>query len=269
MRAISLIFLAAGISACMPEPEGVSRIAPAESGFERLAEGDEVSHGRRLSKILGCNACHGADYQGGSYADDPDGGFVYSSNLTRAVPRLSDKQLRLLLTEGIHPHRSNLWYMPAKNLQRLAAGDLDALVTFLRTLEHAGREWPIPADGEGTETLLELGILETSPILVQAYRHQLPLDLGPALSQGRYIAGVSCAECHGADLRGSMSAPSLDAVKAYDRQAFARLLLEGETTGGREHGMMSLLAKRNLKHLTKGEVAALHDYLTARSAAAD
>ena len=33
--------------------------------------------------------------------------------------------------------------------------------------------------------------------------------------------------------------------------------------------LIFLAVQRNLKHLTKGEVAALHDYLTARSAAAD
>ena len=225
-----------------------------------------VAHGQRLGDVLGCSTCHSANYQGGNFQDDEDSGTVYASNLTRRVPDYSDAQLRALLSEGVLPGRSNLWYMPAKNLQRLSEPDLAALIAFLRTLEPKGEDWPMPKSGEATQVLLDIGVLESSAVAVEAYRQNPPVDLGPQFAKGRYIGSVVCAECHGADLSGgSRGAPGLDMVAGYDLPAFKKLLREGKKfyrTGGRT---MRILSQRSLSRLTDEEIASLHAYLQARA----
>lgn len=217
-----------------------------------------IEHGKRLASLLSCTSCHGADLTGGDYAQDVEGGFIFASNLTRAVPRLSDKQLRRLMAEGVHPTRERFYYMPAKTLQRLSHKDTDALIGYLRSLEPKGRDWPLPDEGETTLALVEMGILETSEDRVMAYREHQPPDVEGSLALGRYVAGVTCAECHGPALDGGFaSAPSLQSIMdRYDEQAI-RSLLDGH---GRSD-MMQLVAARNLSALTDGERDALVAYL--------
>ncbi|WP_265530225.1 cytochrome c [Sphingomicrobium marinum] len=268
MRPFSCLTLAGLLAGCtMPVEEPVAlETAPAAMpasfvGAEAATSDAKRDHGKRLSVVLGCNSCHGADYRGGNYSDDPDGGFIFASNLTRRMADLSDDQLVRLMREGVHPRRDALWYMPAKTLQRLSAPDMDALIAFLRTLEPAGRDWPLPRGGEATEALLDYGIIDQSPALVEEYRRKLPPDRGDAMALGRYVAAVTCSECHGAGLQGSSSAPPLTEVAAMGRERLAMLLRTGTRDDGMSHGVMKFVAVRNLSSLKDAERDALLDYL--------
>ena len=256
-----LAFLAAAALA------GCSDLSPPTTGDPTVAQFEgagakdrsaRVAHGQRLATILSCNSCHGGDLTGGDYGEDADGGFVYAPNLTRAVPHLSNWQLRRLLSEGVHPTRAHVYYMPAKTLQRLSLDDMGSLVAYLRSLEPTGQEWPLPQEGETTLALVEMGILETSDDRVQAYRVHRPPEIEGAPALGRYIAGVTCAECHGPALDGGLAtAPSLQsALGRYDEEEL-RSLLDGHGQGG----LMTLVAARNLSALTTTERDALVTYL--------
>lgn len=260
MKMMSILMVGAALLSCS---DGVppAHIEPSVVTFEGAdahTPAAQVAHGERLATILACTSCHGADLTGGDYGEDAEGGFIFASNLTRAVPMLSDWQLRRLMAEGVHPTRERFYYMPAKTLQRLSIKDTDALIAFLRSLEPKGRDWPVPQEGEGTLALVEMGILETSEDRVQAYRLNRPPDVEGSLALGRYVAGVTCAECHGPSLDGGLgSAPSLQsALYRYD-EAGLRALLEGHA----QEGLMKLVASRNLSALTEGERDALVGYL--------
>ena len=260
MKLLPVLMTGAALLSCS---DGVppAHIEPSVVTFEGADVRDpaaKVAHGERLATLLACTSCHGANLTGGDYGEDAEGGFIFAPNLTRAVPRLSDWQLRRLMSEGVHPSRERFYYMPAKTLQRLSAKDTDALVTFLRSLEPKGDDWPVPQEGETTLALVEMGILETSADSVQAYRMNRPPDVEGSLALGRYVAGVTCAECHGPALDGELaSAPSLrSALSRYD-EAQLRSLLEGHGSGG----LMKLVASRNLSALTMNEREALISYL--------
>lgn len=260
-----LAILALALTSC-------SEMAPISTGetqtvtFEGAGASDRAdreAHGERLATVLACTSCHGADLTGGDYGEDADGGFIFAPNLTRALPHLSNWQLRRLLGEGVHPSRERFYYMPAKTLQRLSRDDLASLIVYLRSLEPTGQEWPRPDEGEGTLALVEKGILETSNDRVQAYRVARPPQFAGAPPLGRYLAGVTCAECHGPALDGDeTSAPSLQlALGRYD-EAQLRGLLDGHG----QAGVMTLVASRNLSALTPGERDALVAYLLALGA---
>ncbi|WP_265570286.1 c-type cytochrome [Sphingomicrobium nitratireducens] len=272
MRAIACLLGVALLSACSigERHDPVQGPGPTYM-FQGAGVSDPAAkraHGQRLGELLACSSCHGESYQGGAYTEDADGGYVFASNLTLAVPRLSDEQLTKLLREGVHPRRPNLWYMPSKSLQRLSRHDMAALVAFLRALEPAGEDWPEPQNGETTTALLQLGILQDGPELVEAYRDRMPPDLGDQVGYGRYIASVTCAECHGPDLSGEMgSAPPIGLVAdRFDRAGLEALTgAGGASTHG--EGMMGLVAARNLSVLTDTERSALVDYLLVLRAA--
>jgi mono/diheme cytochrome c family protein len=86
--------------------------------------------------------------------------------------------------------------------------------------------------------------------------------------RGRYLAMVSCPECHAPNLRGYEGdiAPNLAIAKAYSPEAFARLMREGITLAGRESasGLMSMVARGRFSHFTPDEVVALKAYLDQR-----
>lgn len=263
MRHALILTVLLASASCAPAPETSTDpvVAATFDGAAASDRADRIAHGQRLGSVLGCDSCHGEDYQGGNYSDDPDGGYIFASNLTRRVPTLSDGELEKLLRDGVHPRREALWYMPAKTLQRLSEPDMASLIEFLRTLEPAGRDWPLPQGGEATEALLEFEILEQSPALVEQYRRESPPPAGAGLALGRYIAAVTCAECHGPGLEGGAGTPPLTNVSALGRERLAMLLRTGTRYDGSAHGMMRLVAVRNLSALTEEETDALLDYL--------
>jgi mono/diheme cytochrome c family protein len=93
-------------------------------------------------------------------------------------------------------------------------------------------------------------------------------NLGPAYAQGRHIAATACSECHGSDLRGDPreGGPDLVVVGAYDLDQFRRLLRTGAPPSGRDLGIMSETARKDLRVFTDAEIAALYAYLRARAA---
>ncbi len=59
-----------------------------------------------------------------------------------------------------------------------------------------------------------------------------------------------------------MDAPSLAmAAQGYTPETFAHFLKTGESAGGMKDLFMSGVARGRLRHMTRGEIAALHTYL--------
>ena len=82
---------------------------------------------------------------------------------------------------------------------------------------------------------------------------------------GRYLARTSCAQCHGADLRGASHpegiAPDLRIVVAYSAENFATLMRTGMGLGGRKLGVMTPWAASYFSSFTAEEVNGLYAYL--------
>ena len=235
---------------------------PAAISFEGAGaktQAARLAHGERLSWVLGCRGCHGAELQGQRFYE------LYASNLTRDLANYSDTQLKRLLREGVHPSGRDLWAMPSEIFQHLSEPDEAALIAHLRTLEPArpptGK--PLPFEAE-TKKLIAEGKVKPAAAFVRDTRSIGPADLGPQHALGRYITRVTCAECHGPQLKGG-GTPDLVAAGAYSREEFERLLTQGVPTGGRKLKLMELVAKERFARLTIQERDALYAYLKARA----
>jgi len=269
MRAAALAILLIGASCSSGHPEEPDA-APEQQvtfqGAEHIEAAAVVAHGERIARVLGCMGCHGDKLDGKPWDNDPKGyGILWSSNLTRAAPAMSDAQLKSLLTTGVHPTRQDLWVMPSELFQHLASEDLDALVAYLRTLEPRGQPSPDPVLGPRAIAELKTGEIKSAAVLVKEEKNSGPRDLGPGHALGRYIARVTCAECHGARLDGREGdTPDLIVASGYSREEFDRLITEGVPTGGRTlKPLMQSVAKNRYSKLTTGERDALYAYLRA------
>ena len=102
---------------------------PAEVTFDGAQVTDaaaKIAHGERLSWTLGCRGCHREKPEGDNWDNDPKGyGILWASNLTRAIPAMSDvRAARLADARACIPRRGDLWVMPSQLFQHLAPADM-------------------------------------------------------------------------------------------------------------------------------------------------
>jgi cytochrome c553 len=249
---------------------------PAESGFDGAAVTDaaaRIAHGQRISYVLGCHGCHTDELTGQNIFDDsPQFGAMYAPNLTQFVPRHTDAQIEAILRTGVEPTRRDLWGMPSSVFQNLSAGDMAALIAYLRSLHAAGEPSPPPRlSALAKKQFIDTGQVKPEAQFVAEARRKPSLDLGPHYALGRYITSVTCAECHGSDLKGTkdvepgLNSPNLIVVGGYTRADFERLMTTGVPVGGRKLRLMDQIAKHRFTTMTPHERDALYAYLKARA----
>ncbi len=252
--------------------ETADREAPISfDGIAAAGAQAQRDHGLRLTQVLGCRGCHGPGLEGQKWDDDPKGyGVMWASNLTRAIPLMTDRQLEDLLRRGVHPTRSKLWAMPSEMFQHLSAPDMAALIAHLRAVPPAGTLSPSPVLGDKARTEIAKGAYKPSAVLVQENRDELPADAGPQFALGRYITSLTCAECHGMRLEGGTNEegtiPDLIVASAYSPAEFGHFITTGVTPGNRKiDKLMVKVAQSRFSHLTPHERQALYGYLQARA----
>jgi mono/diheme cytochrome c family protein len=223
--------------------------------------------------VLGCRGCHTDTLTGQNiFADDPQFGAVYAPNLTQFVPRHSDKQIEAILRTGVEPTRKDLWGMPSATFQNLSPNDMAALIAYLRSLKPSGEPSPPPQiSALAKKQFIDTGQVKPEAQFVAEARLKPSLDLGPRYALGHYITSVTCAECHGSDLKGTkdvepgLNSPNLIVVGGYSRADFERLMTTGVPFGGRKLRLMDQVAKHRFAKMTPHERDALYAYLKARA----
>ena len=258
-------FLLAG---CQAEKTGPEKSV---TSFEDATPRNVLAHGERLTFVLGCQGCHGAGMTGQKWDDDPAGyGVMWASNLTRAVPLMTDVQLEGLLRRGVHPSRKDLWVMPSQMFQHLSAPDMAAVIAYLRTLPPTGDLSPPPVPGPKARSEVAAGAYKPAATLAVELRNVLPADAGSQFAPGRYITSLTCVECHGPKLEGGSApegnVPNLIVVGAYSPAEFDHFITTGETPGNRKiNSLMVQVAKSRFSKLTPVERKAVYAYLRARA----
>ena len=227
---------------------------------------DVVARGQHLAKITGCFGCHGAALRGRALKPLPH--FrIFASHLTRSAQALDDEQFARAIRDGLRPDGTSLWIMPSETYEYMSGADIGALVAYVRSLPANGAARPSPAFNWRARVAILKGDLE--PTAMRAAEAGSSLDLGPRYDGGRYIARVSCAQCHGLDLSGTPDGgtPSLTVLSRYSLHDFFALLREGKARDDRALPAMHDLAKHRFSDFKDYEVMALYDYLSARAAA--
>jgi cytochrome c553 len=266
MRIVAL-GLCLATAACNPGPASIAFDGALTSG-----KGAQVSHGERLTHVLGCTGCHGVRLEGTFLTkDEPQYGPIYASNLSVELPEYSDTQIDGMIRHGVHPQRRTLWAMPSEIFQHLDNADFKSLVAYLRTLKPVGQKLPPPQFSVQDRKDIASGNYKSAVQLVRETANQAPVDLGPQFALGRYITEVTCAECHGPKLEGNPHAPmgripNLSIAGSYTRAEFETLMREGIAAGHRKiNPVMAGVARTRFSHFTLHERDALYAYLKARA----
>ena len=255
------------------------RAVPASKTAEITFDGAQVTdaaamraHGERLIHVLGCTGCHGVHLEGTFFTkDEPQYGPLYASNLSVELPAFSDTQIEDVLRKGMHPQRRTVWGMPSEIFQHLSAADMAALIAYLRSIKPVGKKLPPPQFSAQDKKDIAGGLYKPAVTGVRETKDVYPVDAGPQYVLGRYIASVTCAECHGSKLEGAPGAkpgqpPNLIVAGGYTRDQFETLITKGIPVGERKlNPMMSGVAQTRFTHLTPHERDALYAYLKARA----
>ncbi len=231
---------------------------------------DAVERGRHLANLTGCTDCHREDLRGGLFEDEGWlHGRYYASNLTRKARTYSDEDIARIVREGVRPDGRGVMGMPAMGFVRLTDAEMADIIAFVRSLPAGGIDQPDHYIGPlDSWQLWTEGAIKPAVTYVAAERGKDPVDAGPEHAAARHRARIICAECHGGDLKGNgwdSGAPDLRVIGAYGLPEFTRLLRTGIGVDGKEHGLMSEVAKARFRHFSDEEIAALHAYLSARA----
>lgn len=226
----------------------------------------DLEEGRRLAIIVGCWAgCHGMVGEGDTL-EAPGIFRATAPTLSEVLPRYSDAELVRLVRYGVKRDGRTALGMPSGTFYPLSDSDLARVIAHLRRQPPSP---PVPQMRRVTvlgRVALVTGRWETSVGEVDRTRPRWgELPRTTAFERGRYLASITCTECHGLDLRGEAfeGSPSLAVVAAYDPERFRHLMRTGEPISGRDLGIMSWTARNAFAYFTDEEIADLYNYLRA------
>jgi cytochrome c553/mono/diheme cytochrome c family protein len=224
----------------------------------------DTSEGRRMAKIVGCWAgCHGMEGQGGKAG--LDGVFRNTApTLSQVLPRYSDEELVRLIRYGVKRDGHSAVGMISYTFWPLGDADIANLIGHLRAQ-------PVVPPVERKLRLWFLGRFALATGLWKVSAEQVDrtiprwgeLPRTTAFERGRYLASVTCTECHGLDFRGDKleGGPSLAILGGYEPAQFQHLMRTGEPIGGRDLGIMSWTARVGFSNFTDQEIADVYEFL--------
>ena len=222
--------------------------------------------GRRRAVLFGClKGCHGPEGEG-SQEGAPGIYSVTAPTLTAVLADYSDAELVRLLRFGVKRDGVSAVGMPARTFYPLSDDDLAMISRHLRARP------PLPAVPRQRRILplgrlaLVLGKWKVSADEVNGTRPRWgELPRSTPFERGRYLASVTCSECHGLDFEGMpyFPSPSLAIVNGYYPEQFRRLLRTGEHLSGRIDGMMAKVAREAFAEFTDEEIGDLYAFLTS------
>ena len=224
----------------------------------------DLDEGRRMARIVGCwSGCHGPEGEGGHVELE---GVVRQAapTLSSVLPAYSDAELARLVRYGVKRDGRSALGMTSYTFWPLGDQDLANIFAHLRS--QPARE-PVPRVLELApkgRIALALGIWRTS---AEAVDRSIPrwgeLPRETSFERGRYLASVTCSECHGLDFRGNAleRGPSLAIVAAYSPEQFRHLLRTGEPISKRDLGIMSWTARNAFFLFSDEEIADIRTFL--------
>lgn len=235
-------------------------------------DAESIERGRRIARTRGCFGCHGQELQGYDFDEQWDWPKRAVAPNLATYARAHDVQtIEAAVRQGIGADGRELMSMPSFNFVRLQDDDLAALIAYLRAAPVVEVPLPEPALGWGVRLDIARGReLSMADWVAMVPPLRLDPSVQPILAEGEYLAMTMCIECHGLDLRGESfysswdggpGTPDLAVVAAYDRAQFETLLASGNALGGRELGLMALVAPDRFPSLSESEVDSLHKFL--------
>lgn len=230
----------------------------------RTAAPVDLVEGERMARIVGCwDGCHGRTGEGGHAEVE---GIVRHTapTLSQVLPLYSDAEIARLVRYGVKRDGRSAVGMSSYTLWALGDQDLANIIAHLR------RQPALPP----VERKLELGWRGRLALATGQWKVSVEqvdrsrtrwgdLPQTTAYERGRYIASITCSECHGLDFNGNPleHAPSLAILALYSQEQFAHLMRTATPPDGRKlNEAMEWVADAPF---TDEEVAGLYQFLRA------
>lgn len=259
-----------GLAALFSRSELELRSFSAPPPFSASIPDDSASlaRGRHLTRTRGCFGCHGQRLEGQVFEEEwPWVRRAVAPNLARYARDHAPQTLADAIRAGVGHDGRALWSMPSYNFKHLPDEDVAAIIGYLRSAEVVARPLPRPSMGWRARWWLVTGELEHMARWVDGVPDRIlgPGD-EPALVRGEQLAMTTCNECHGLDLRGSWeevdgALPDLAVVSGYSWTDFRTLMTTGVPIGGRDLGLMAMVARDRFAHFTEQEMRDLYRFL--------
>lgn len=276
MRIITIIAgLAAGLvalafAAVYEVSEARLRDVTRSSVFDHPIPVDAASieRGRHLARTRGCFGCHGQKLQGKDFDEQWDWpARAVAPNLASYAQVNAPQAIEAAVRQGVGRDGKALVSMPSFNFARLTDEDMAALIAFLQSAPVVEQELPTPRLGWSVRWDFARGAEKHMGYWVELVP-ELRVDpvAEPQRSRGEYLAMTMCNECHGLDVRGDTlygQTPDLSMVAAYSREDFETLIKTGIASGGRQLGLMSLVAPDRFPELSDREIDDLYVFLSS------
>jgi mono/diheme cytochrome c family protein len=171
---------------------------------------DEASlkEGARLASIY-CSGCHGPDFGGTDFFNEPPLAVVDATNLTRGSGGIgssyTEEDWIRAIRHGVDPEGRPLFIMPSKDFNHFNDGDLGQLVAYLQSVPPVDRESTPFNPGPVGKILIALGIFGdvlNAETIAHDERPPAPSP-GVSVQYGQYLVNTfGCQTCHGENLGG-------------------------------------------------------------------
>lgn len=227
----------------------------------RAAPTADAAPGKHMAMVVGCWAgCHGDEGEGGF--EQLDGIHRNTApTLSQVLPFYSDAELVRLIRYGVKRDGRSAVGMYPGTLWSLSDQDLANIIAHLR-----GQPARPPVERRHELTWRGRLALATGEWKVSAEQvdrslprwGELPRDT--AFERGRYLASITCSECHGRDFHGDAfeGGPSLALIAIYQPDQFRQLLRNGKPIGGRDIPAMNWMPDVDF---TDQEIDDLYEFL--------
>jgi mono/diheme cytochrome c family protein len=254
---------------------------PHHAPFVGLATADStvIARGRHLAvPIAKCVDCHGGNFAGRVFIDDPMLGRVVGPNLTRGAgglgANLTDADYELAIRHGMDRNGHNLLFMPAIDFNRFGDEDLAALIAYVKQVPPVNDTAPASRVGPLGRALLLAGkipLLDVASRVDQQKPHAPAPPVGATPTYGEYLAVVGgCAGCHRPNLEGGHVAgtppnfkPAANltptGIGTWTEADFIRVMRQGIGPGGVQ--VDTFMPWPRTKDMTDTEIDALWAYL--------
>jgi cytochrome c553 len=224
----------------------------------------DLAEGERMARIVGCwDGCHGRTGQGG-HVEMADVVRQTAPTLSQVLPQYDDEELVRLIRYGLKRDGHSALGMSSFTFWTLGEQDLANIIAHLR------RQPAVPPIERKLElhwrgrVALATGMWKVSAEEVDRTRPRWgDMPRNTPLELGRYLASITCSECHGLDYTGNEleRAPSLAVIGAYSAEQFTHLMRTAQPVGGRTLDKnMQWVANAPF---TDAEIAGLYQFLRA------
>jgi cytochrome c553 len=224
-------------------------------------DASDITLGKHWMIVAGCFGCHGDNLKGRLLRGNLDLP-IHSGDLIARNAAYTDGDFERAIRRGLTPDARPMWLMPSDTYAYMRDKDVEAIISYIRAQPpRDAHPHKLHFNWQARKAIVAGRLAPMSP---KADEILSPADLGPRFDGGRYLASISCAQCHGGDLTGSGYAPDLNITAKYTRTQFFQLLYQGRSREGKWIPVMSPLARARFRYFHDYEVNALYDYLVAR-----